>query len=258
MAGQVLLGEGGLAREFDRGVPWLTTVAHELRNPLSSLAFASEMLASDLDALDRSQIRDAVSSIRRGALWLQGLTENLLCAAAISERRFNVTLLPTSLHAALEDVGGIVGPIVAQRKQRLRVRVASGTPDVWADQRRLAQILVNLIFNASKYSPVGSPIDVVLRERAGSVRVAVLDRGPGIPRAERVRVLDPFVRLDRDADRAPGEGLGLAIARALIQAHGSSPRILLRRGGGTVVSFDLAIAQSELAQSGHAHLEALR
>ena len=116
-----------------------------------------------------------------------------------------------------------------------------GAALVLGDEEALARALGNLIDNAAKYSLSRSPIEVRVAEEDTDSRplvvVEVADRGPGIPEEERDRVLEPFVRLERDADR-PGTGLGLGIVRNVTAAHDGVMSIAERDGGGTVVRLE--------------------
>src|ERR1700726_1146090 len=102
----------------------LATVAHELRGPLTALAQSSELLAEDFLHLDPEQIKSMLGAMHRRTLWLQGLVENLLCAATIREGRLQLYRQSLSLSDLLADVDAVVGPILAQRGQRVRVRMS--------------------------------------------------------------------------------------------------------------------------------------
>src|SRR5205085_9223053 len=129
----------------------LATVAHELRGPLTALATSSELLAEDFSHLDPEQVKSMLGAMHRRTLWLQGLVENLLCAATIREGRLQLHCQSLSLVDVIEDVEAVVTPLLEQRGQRLRVRLADRLPEVMADSRRLGQVLINLILNASKF-----------------------------------------------------------------------------------------------------------
>ena len=225
----------------------LATVAHELRGPLTALATSSELLAEDFPRLEPTQVQSMLASIHRRTLWLQGLVENLLCAATIREGRLQLFRQSLSMADVLADVEAVVGPILAQRNQRLRVRRAPWLPELLADSRRLGQVLVNLILNASKFGPADSPIDVTLALEAGGVRVTVADRGPGVPADEAQRLFDPYYRARATASSGKdGVGLGLSIVRSIIEAHGGQVGVESRRGGGARFWFVLPTAASPL------------
>lgn len=208
----------------------LATVAHELRGPLTALATSSEILAEDFTHLDQQQIKSMLGAMHRRTVWLQGLVENLLCAATIREGRLALFRQSLSLTDLLADVEAVVGPLLAQNGQRLRVRVAADVPEVLADSRRLGQVLINLILNASKFSACKTPIDVTISLRDDAVHVAVSDRGPGVSNELAHRLFEPYYRAPGTAK--DGVGLGLSIVKSIVEAHGGQVGVESRRGGG--------------------------
>src|ERR1051326_8286032 len=114
----------------------LATVAHELRGPLTALATSSELLAEDFAHLDPEQVKNMLGAMHRRTLWLQGLVENLLCAATIREGRLQLYRQSLSLADLLADVDTVVGPILSQRGQRLRIRLTNPISEVLAGSRR--------------------------------------------------------------------------------------------------------------------------
>jgi signal transduction histidine kinase len=232
----------------------LATVAHELRGPLSALATSSELLAEDFGRLDPEQIKGMLAAMRRRTIWLQGLVENLLCAATIREGRLQLYRQPLSLGDLLADVEAVTGPLLAQRGQWLRIRHAAGLPDVLADSRRLGQVLVNLILNASKFGQPNTPIDVTVSRRAGGVRVAVGDRGPGVSAEHAQRLFEPYYRAPATAGSGKdGVGLGLSIVKSIVEAHGGRVGVDSRRGGGASFWFTIPTTDSSAAPA-KAHL----
>jgi signal transduction histidine kinase len=211
----------------------LATVAHELRGPLTALATSSELLAEDFLHLDPDQVKSMLGAMHRRTLWLQGLVENLLCAATIREGRLQLFCQSLSLADLLADVDAVVGPLLAQRGQRLRVRMANRLPEVLADSRRLGQVLINLILNASKFGHANTSIDVTISARNGAVRVSVSDRGPGVATEHAGRLFEPYYRAPETAGSGKdGVGLGLSIVKSIVEAHGGQVGVESRRGGG--------------------------
>jgi two-component system sensor histidine kinase KdpD len=223
----------------------LSAVAHDLRGPLTALATSSEILVEDFDALERGAIHGMVSSIHRRVIWLQGLVENLLCAASIGEGKFRVQPYAVSLLDTAAEVQAVVEPLLAKRQQRLRVRARGPVPPALADERRIGQALSNLILNASKFSDGGTDIDVTLRTRGDSIRVTVADRGCGIPPKLIKRLFEPFFRADTSRTGREGLGLGLAIVHSVVLSHGGRVGARNRRGGGAEFWFELSIAPTD-------------
>jgi signal transduction histidine kinase len=211
----------------------LATVAHELRGPLTALATSSELPAEDFVHLETEQIRDMLGAMHRRALWLQGLVENLLCAATIREGRLALYRQSLSLADLLDDVDAVVRPILAKRGQQLRVRTGAGLPEVAADSRRLSQVLVNLILNASKFGAPDTIIAVSLSRDGHAVRVAVSDRGPGVSAQQAELIFEPYYQAPATAGGSKdGIGLGLSIVKSIVEAHGGVVGVDNRRGGG--------------------------
>lgn len=216
----------------------IATVAHELRGPLTALDAASELLDRDFDLLDAEQVRVMVSSIRRRALGLRDLVENLLCAATADDGRLLIHPRPVDLRALLEDVRLLMEPVFTRKAQQLRLRTRPMLPLVGGDQHRLGQVFVNLLSNASKYSGPGTTIEVAVTMRAGRVHVTVADRGPGVPNEYTARLFEPYDRAGRtDGD---GLGLGLSVVRSIIEAHGGRVGFANRDRGGAVFWIELA------------------
>src|SRR5690348_11949270 len=154
----------------------LATVAHELRGPLTALATSSELLAEDYLHLDPEQVKSMLGAMHRRTLWLQGLVENLLCAATIREGRLQLNRQALRPAEVVEEVEAVVGPLLEQRGQHLRVRIGGDVPEILADSRRLGQVFINLILNASKFGAPNTRIDLTISMRNGAVRIAVADR----------------------------------------------------------------------------------
>jgi signal transduction histidine kinase len=218
----------------------LATVAHELRGPLTALATSSELLAEDFLHLDPEQVQSMLAAMHRRTLWLQGLVENLLCAATIREGRLQLYRQSLSMSDLLADVQAVIEPLLAQRGQRLRVRLPQRLPEVLADSRRLGQVLVNLILNASKFGAANTSIDVTVSVRGTVVNVAVADRGPGVSPEQAHRLFEPYYRAPATAGSGKdGVGLGLSIVKSIVEAHAGSVGVESRRGGGARFWFEL-------------------
>jgi two-component system sensor histidine kinase KdpD len=220
----------------------LATVAHEIRGPVTALATSSELLVDDLELLDQDQVRGMVSAIHRRALYLQGLVENLLCAGLIRQGALVLQRQAVGLAELLADTRTVVEPLLARRHQALRIRVQRDVPAVTGDQRRLGQVLTNLILNASKFADPGSAVDVTVTMDAAWVRVSVADRGPGLPTGEAGRLFEPYVRAhDVRTSGKEGVGLGLSIVKSIVEAHAGRVGAEARRGGGARFWFELPL-----------------
>jgi K+-sensing histidine kinase KdpD len=160
----------------------LPVVACELRAPISSMLASAKVLLEQGDTLDPNLVREMLSAIRQSTISLVELVENLLCASSIQAGRFALqrgAIYPTHI---LEEVQALTAPMLQPRGQVLRLASRGPIPAVSADHRRIGQVLLNLISNASKFSSPAQSIDLTLSTGPERVRFTVADRGPGLPR----------------------------------------------------------------------------
>jgi len=236
-------------------LPPLTAIAHDLRGPLQSLALSAELLLETIHepeevgvgALDRQQVARLAATMQRQVLWLQGLVENLHAATTLQVGGFAISPHPTDLGEIVAGVQPVVLPLLRHKAQPLQLALPPALPLVRADGRRIGQVMINLLLNASKYSPAGTPITVTVSRQDGSalqpsVRVMVADRGPGLPPGGAARLFRPYAR-STEARRSgvEGMGLGLAIVNEIIVAHGGRVGATPRSGGGTCFWFELPV-----------------
>jgi signal transduction histidine kinase len=219
---------------------FLANVAHEFRTPLSALAASVELLLDQASDLSATELHDLLTSLHLGILSLHTLVDNLLESASIEAGRFRVSPHSTNLGQIIAEAIGTMQPLLDKHGQRLVVELPVAIPVVRADSRRVVQVLVNLLSNASKYGPDDAEITIGAGVSNGWVRVAVSDRGPGVPPEYRNDLFRRFVYPDTGGDRAQyGVGLGLSVVRAVIQAHGGQVGVEDRPGGGLIFWFTL-------------------
>ena len=193
--------------------------------------------------MSREELQTLAGTLRRSALRLEHLVENLLDAGSIEAGTFQVRVLPTSLRQTLSDMLALVQPMLDAKAQTLRIELATGADHVLADPRRTTQVFANLITNASKYAPEGTPVTIRAVTAGGFVRVTVADKGPGIPADEQARLFQRFFRSRNVREQAGGLGLGLSICRAIIHAQGGDISIESAPDRGTSVHFTLPKAR---------------
>lgn len=222
-------------REF-----FLANVSHEFKTPLSSLRAATELLAGELDSLSNEELHELVGSIGLGALRLEEMVDNLLSSASIHSGHFEVRPRPVDLEPIVEEILLTTRPLLAPRGQRLDLEIPSPLPPVIADPRRIRQVLLNLISNASKYGPEGEPICVRVEVQGETLRVLVSDRGPGIAPEAASTLFQPF---SRSRDEGRGVGLGLSIVKAIVEQHGGRVGVESVPGHGASFWFALPIAR---------------
>ena len=222
---------------------FLLQVAHELRTPIAALSATLDLLVEDALSMPRDELGSMTATLRRSALRLERLVENLLDAGSIEAGTFQVRAVPTSVELSLQEALVFVQPLLDGKRQRIETDLHADSDRVLADPPRTGQVLANLIANASKYSPEATAIRVSTASREGFVRVTVSDEGPGIPLDEQARLFQRFFRSREVRDQAGGLGLGLTICRAIVNAQGGEIGIDSTPGQGTSVHFTLPKAR---------------
>jgi PAS domain S-box-containing protein len=219
---------------------FLANVAHEFRTPLAAVAASTELLLDQATDLSVAELGELLASLHLGVLGLQTLVDNLLEGASIEAGRFRVSPRNWDLSEIIAEAIRTTQPLLAKRGQQLAVELPAAIPVVLADPRRIVQVLVNLLSNASKYGPDEAEVSISASSQAGHVWIGVADRGPGIPRDERQNIFHRFTHLDGGNDRAQyGAGLGLSVVKAIVEAHGGEIGVEDRPGGGSVFWFTL-------------------
>jgi signal transduction histidine kinase len=221
-----LRGEHELARRRAR---FVSGVSHELRTPLTQIRLFAELLRDANPAVQAKRFEYA-RIIDEEAQRLTYLVDNVLAYSGLSEvtvRRENV-----AFSEIVQDTVERFEPLAASRAAKLRVLVPEGIV-IAADDHALRRVLLNVLDNAVKYGPQGQTVCIALHVVDHSLQLTVDDAGPGIPIADRMRVFEPFVRLDHNAEG--GTGIGLAIVHDLVAAMRGTVVIEEAPSGGTRV-----------------------
>jgi two-component system sensor histidine kinase KdpD len=228
-----------LARTEELRSALLSAVSHDLRTPLAAIAGAASALRDeDAGGLDAGQRAELLDTIAEEAARLERLLANLLDMTRLESG----AVTPKREWVPLEEiVGAVLVRLDAQLGGRdVRAAIPEDLPLVSADPVLLEQLVLNLIENAGKHTPAGTPIEIRARAGEGRVELEVADRGPGLPPDAEARVFEKFFRGVRGGP--PGVGLGLAIGRAIAEAHGGQLVAENRPGGGALFRLSLPLA----------------
>jgi len=218
----------------------LHNVAHELRSPLMVVNNALDLLA-DWDTLTSADVDHLLGSARRANTRVQDLLETMLSAGSIQTGQLRVRPQRIALAGLIDEAVETALPTPASRRQWVDRGLADPGLSVQADPHYLRQVLVNLISNAAKYGPEGAAIQVWAERSVDTVRISVKDQGPGIPAEQQLGLFERFYRAPAGNEK-PGVGLGLAIAKGIVESHGGHIGVESAPGAGTQVWFTLPAA----------------
>lgn len=208
----------------------LSAISHDVRTPLAAITGAASTLRSQDDRLPAETKHELLESISEEAERLSRLVSNLL---DLTRFESGTVELRRDLYPLEEIVGSALQRVEKQMEARpVTTFVPDDLPPVYADDVLLGQLVTNLLENALKYTPAGTPVEIAAEAEGDEVRLEVRDRGPGLTPGEEDRIFEKFYRGSPQSAR--GAGLGLAICRAIVQAHEGSIQAFNRPGGGAV------------------------
>ncbi|HKV03203.1 MAG TPA: ATP-binding protein [Ktedonobacteraceae bacterium] len=222
----------------------LSSVSHDLRTPLSSIKAAASSLLQEEVQWDDEARRSFALSIESEADRLNRLVANLLDMSRIESGALKPEKEWYPIDELIHDVLGRMQPVLEGRT--IHTDLPDDLPPVKLDYLQIDQVLTNLIENALRYTPAGSPIEIGVQAIGDRMIISIADRGPGIPAADRERVFDKFYRvMETQTARTIGSGLGLAVSRGLVEAHGGRIWVENRKGGGAIFRFTLPLEKTE-------------
>jgi len=218
----------------------LSTVSHELRTPLATIKGYSTMLLDYNTRLGRDEKRDYLRSIDRAADRLTELVDNLLKMSRLDAGLLEMEKAPASISKLVREA--VAEARVRAPGHRIEVKLAKRLPGVNIDARRIREVLDNILDNAIKYSEEGTGVVVQVWQQESELLISVSDQGVGIPAGELERVFDRMYRIEqRLTPEKGGIGLGLAICKGLVDAHGGRIWMESKRGKGSSCWFTLPL-----------------
>lgn len=221
---------------------FVANVSHELRTPLSNIkGYAETLLAGALQ--DKNNSRDFTEIIHKESERLSKIIDDLLDIARIESGKMDMAFLAVEAGPLVTKVCDILKKSALDKSIRIDISIPGDTPKLLADEGRLAQVLLNLLDNAIKYTPEHGSIKVRASKADGFVQFDVSDTGIGIPDNDIPRIFERFYRVDKARSRElGGTGLGLSIVKHLIQAHGGQVWVRSALGKGSTFSFTIPAA----------------
>lgn len=214
---------------------FLANMSHELRTPLNAILGFSEIIAGEcFGPVGSARYKEYAGDIHASGAHLLSLINDLLDVAKIEAGRMEIAPHPLDPQHTFDIALKLVGAKAREKHQQLTISVAPDVPPLYADERAIKQILINIVSNSVKFTPDGGAITVsAARSPRGEFQICCEDNGPGIPREKLDRIFIPFSQVDNRYDRqAGGTGLGLALVRGLTELHGGRAWIESEYGNG--------------------------
>ncbi|WP_395842215.1 ATP-binding protein [Archangium violaceum] len=228
-----------LERQREAQVSFLAGVAHDLRNPLQALKLAASGAESGRIPPERASQRLAM--VERQVERLGRMVDDLLDTTRIEAGQLKLHLGEHDLSELVREAVELHRPVSS--RHTLELQVPEEPTPLCCDATRLSQVLNNLLSNAIKYSPEGGPVRIRIMSTEDGYCVAVTDSGVGIPPSEKESIFEPFRRSTSTRDTIPGVGLGLAVARKILAAHGGSLNVESEPGRGSTFYAKLPVTR---------------
>lgn len=237
---QLAHSEAGRESERLRSV-LLDSVTHDFRTPLTAIKASAQSLLGDQGELDASARRELLTIIDEESDRLDRLVGEAARMAQIDAHAIELDLRAVNIHEAIEAA------LETTRNALARHQVCINAPDslplAFMDVRHTAEILAQLLDNAAKYSPAGTAITITAEAQGGKLMTSVADQGPGIEAIDQSMVFDKFYRGRGQSQTVQGTGMGLAIAKAIVEAQGGVISLTTQMGHGSVFTFTLPLAR---------------
>jgi PAS domain S-box-containing protein len=233
--------------EAERKILFTRALVHELKTPLTPVLASSELLVSELK---EEPYLSLAQNIHRGATNLNRRIDELLDLARVEIGMLEVNPKAVDANQLLPAIADDMKAMVTSNGQSLVMTISPSLSPVWADEERLRQIVLNLLINASKFTPEGGRITLRAKEEDSNLVVEVEDTGPGIPQEEQKQLFQPYHRQIPDREHLSGLGLGLALCKYLVELHGGKIWVQSEIGQGSTFGFSIPLATAAQQEEG--------
>ena len=219
-------------------------VYHDLRSPLSNIISSLDILSGLVNAKDNETIQSILEIAANSTTRIERLVNSLLDINRLESGQKIVSQNIVYMHEITAEAVKEVQAIAESRRQEARSQTPGDLPPVWVDKDMILRVLLNLLENATKFTPAGSKISVDASQQDGWITISIEDNGPGIPVLQRERIFDKFTRL-RGAHKPGGLGIGLAFCKMAVEGHGGKIWVESQNNVGTTFFFTLPVATKE-------------
>ena len=223
----------------------LRSISHDLRTPLTSISGNASNLLSNGDLFDSKTKEQMYTDIYDDAMWLINLVENLLSVSRLEEGRMN-------LHVSTELIDEVVAEAlrhINRKSVEYHLNVQNSEEYLLAqiDAKLIVQVLINIVDNAIKYTPPGSEVNIGWQRKGDSIYISIADNGPGIPDQAKPHIFDMFYTASNQiADSRRSMGLGLALCKSIVNAHGGEITVADHLPHGSIFTFSVPAGEVEL------------
>jgi signal transduction histidine kinase len=216
-------------------------MSHELRTPLNAVLGYTELILDNVYGEMPESVHGVLERIQRNGRHLLGLINDVLDLSKIEAGQFTLALADYSMQDVVASVYGAVESLASEKRIALKIAIAPDLPLAHGDERKLTQVLLNLVGNAIKFADRGE-VAITAAATGGAITVSVRDTGPGISEADQAKIFEEFQQADSSATREKGgSGLGLTISKRIIELHGGRIWVESSPGQGSTFSFKLPV-----------------
>jgi len=230
---------------------FIATVSHEFRTPVTSINMSVDILDQELLGPLTPKQKELVTSAKEDCYRLTKLARELLQLSKLESGRIQLREEELVLHDVVESSLHPLQIQFQEKNVRLTVNVPATLPVLIADEQQISWVITNLVTNALKYTPAGGTVSVHGQEDPDGLRLDVADTGVGIAREHRERIFDKFVQIKQSSNATPGSvGLGLAIAKEIVEMYGGRIWVESEIGAGSTFSLVLPVRRPVVSISG--------
>jgi signal transduction histidine kinase len=224
---------------------FLANMSHELRTPLNAILGYTELMQDGLYGDLPPKTKEVLERVQKNGKHLLGLINDVLDLSKIEAGQLTLSVDEYSMKEVVQAVVSATESLASAKNLPLRTSISEDMPIGRGDERRIAQVLLNLVGNAIKFTDAGE-VSIAAGISEGMFRIAVADTGPGIPETEQARIFDEFHQVDSsNTKKKGGTGLGLAIAKRIIELHGGHISVRSELGKGSTFQFELPVKAAQ-------------
>jgi signal transduction histidine kinase len=222
----------------------MATVSHEFRTPLTSINMTIDILQEEIIGRINSQQRELLQAAKDDSIRLIKLVKELLDLSRLESGKYQMKMDQVSLQQLVTESLKPLTLLMKEKQIDLEVNIDHNFPIFWGDQQQLSWAIINLVNNALRYTPQHGKITIAAEQKNGEIYVHIADTGRGIPKEALETIFEKFVQFKEPTDSTPGSvGLGLAITKQVVEAHGGKIWVESEPGRGSTFTFTMPIAR---------------